>query len=87
MAKRLRDVCTCRKANTLARRTLINFIVSADVSQLKLPSRWNNERTYVRCYRLPKPVFVPLLDNCPKLMRFRRGRPLKERWLPAAERR
>jgi hypothetical protein len=26
----------CRKANALARRTLINFIVAADVSRLKL---------------------------------------------------
>jgi hypothetical protein len=36
MAKRLRDVCTCRKANRSGKRTLINFIVAADVSRLKL---------------------------------------------------
>jgi hypothetical protein len=36
MAKLLRDVCTCRKANALARRTPINFIVAAGVSRLKL---------------------------------------------------
>jgi hypothetical protein len=40
----------CRKANALARRTLVNFIVAADVSRLKLPPRRNNERTHVRCY-------------------------------------
>ena len=34
----------------LARRTLIHFIVAADVSRLKLPPRRNNERTDVRCY-------------------------------------
>jgi hypothetical protein len=50
MAKRLRDVCTCRKANALARRTPINFIVAADVSRLKLSPGWNNERTDVGCY-------------------------------------
>jgi hypothetical protein len=51
MAKRLRDVCTCRKANALESRTLIDFIVAADVSRLKLlPLEWNNERTDVRCY-------------------------------------
>jgi hypothetical protein len=37
MAKRLRDVSTCRKTNVLARRTFINFIVAADVNRLKLP--------------------------------------------------
>ena len=52
MAKRLCDVCTCRKANALARRTPINFIVAADVSRLKLSLGRNNERTDVRCYIL-----------------------------------
>ena len=40
----------CRKANALARRTHIHFIVAADVSRLKLLTRRNNERTHVRCY-------------------------------------
>ena len=37
MAKRWRDVCTGQKANALARRTHIHFIVAAGVSRLKLP--------------------------------------------------
>ena len=36
-AKRRRDVCTCWKANALARGMIINFIVEAGVSRLKLP--------------------------------------------------
>jgi len=38
------------KRTALARWTLINFIVAADVSRLKLLTRRNNERTDVRCY-------------------------------------
>jgi len=41
---------TCRKANALARRAIIHFIVAADVSRLKLPSAGINERTDVRCH-------------------------------------
>ena len=33
-------------------RTLINFIVAAGVSRLKLLTRRNYERTDVRCYEL-----------------------------------
>jgi len=48
--KRLRDVCACRKANALARRTLVNFIVAAGMSRLKLLLCRNNERTDIRCH-------------------------------------
>jgi hypothetical protein len=51
MAKRLRDVCGIPESEPLWKsRTLINFIVAADVSRLKLLTRRNNERTHVRCY-------------------------------------
>src|ERR1035437_2717864 len=38
------------KRTALASQTLINFIVAADVSRLKILTGWNNERTDVRCY-------------------------------------
>jgi hypothetical protein len=39
MAKRLRDVCTCRKANALARRTVSRITVSVNAKVLSSGER------------------------------------------------